>query len=193
MGELTDNVAMGRRKLFTREEVLNKTIPVFWKHGLAETSVQDLEQATGVGKSGLYAEFKGKEDLFVASMRKYFDVLMARGALTKKPLGWNNVESFLEVCYGSWGQKGCFSVNSMREFSDLPLKARQIMIANVMKAHQLLIDNLAAARGDRDDNDSLADLIVTFFCGICLQQNLGPDRERVTKKIEHFMRLIRGE
>ena len=45
-GELSDNVAMGRRKLFTREDVLNKTIPVFWKHGLAETSVQDLEQAT---------------------------------------------------------------------------------------------------------------------------------------------------
>src|SRR5271169_6172522 len=41
--ELTDNVAMGRRKLFTREDVLNKAIPVFWKHGLAETSVQDLE------------------------------------------------------------------------------------------------------------------------------------------------------
>src|SRR5437660_6090131 len=50
--ELTDNVAMGRRKLFTREDVLNKTIPVFWKHGLAETSVQDLERATGVRKSG---------------------------------------------------------------------------------------------------------------------------------------------
>ena len=30
------NAAMGRRKLFTREDVLNKTIPVFWKHGLAE-------------------------------------------------------------------------------------------------------------------------------------------------------------
>jgi hypothetical protein len=28
-----------------------------------------------------------------------------------------------------------------------------------MKAHQLLIDNLAAARGSRDDNDSLAGLI----------------------------------
>src|SRR5450755_2321775 len=71
-GKLSDNVAMGRRKLFTREDVLNKMIPVFWKHGLAETSVQDLEQATGVRKSGLYAEFKDKEDLFVASMRQYF-------------------------------------------------------------------------------------------------------------------------
>jgi len=35
----------------------------------------------------------------------------------------------------------------MREFADLPPKARQIMIANMTKAHQLLIDNLAAARG----------------------------------------------
>jgi len=82
--ELTDKVAMGRRKLFTREDVLNKTIPVFWKHGLAETSVQDLEHATGVRKSGLYAEFKDKEDLFVASIRQYFDMLTARGTLAKQ-------------------------------------------------------------------------------------------------------------
>ena len=183
---------MGRRKLFTREDVLNKTIPIFWKHGFAETSVQDLERATGVRKSGLYAEFQGKEDLFVASMRRYFEVLAARGVLTKQPLGWQNVEDFLKVCYGSWGQKGCFLVNSMREFADLPPKAREIMIASMTKAHQLLIANLTAARGEASDNESLADLIITFFCGICLEQNLSPNRARVTKKIDHFMKLIRG-
>ena len=73
-----------------------------------------------------------------------------------------------------------------------PPKARQIMVASVMKAHQLLIDNLAAARGSRDDNDSLAGLIVAFFSGICLEQNLGPERARITKKIDAFMRLIRA-
>ena len=80
----------------------------------------------------------------------------------------------------------------MREFADLPPKARQIMVASVTKAHHLLIDNLAAARGARDDNDSLAGLVITFFSGICLEQNLGPDRTRITKKIEDFMQLIRG-
>ena len=40
--------------------------------------------------------------------------------------------------------------------------------------------------------DSLAGLIVTFFSGICLEQNLGPDRARITKKIDAFMRLIRA-
>ena len=43
------------------------------------------------------------------------------------------------------------------------------------------------------DNDSLAGLIVTFFIGICLEQNLGPDRARITKKIDAIMQLIRGK
>lgn len=31
---------MGRSKKFSREEVLDKAIPVFWKHRFAETSIQ---------------------------------------------------------------------------------------------------------------------------------------------------------
>jgi len=62
---------MGRAKNFSREEVLEKAMPVFWKHGFADTSLQDLERATGVNKSGLYTEFRDKEDLFLACLRRY--------------------------------------------------------------------------------------------------------------------------
>ena len=48
-------------------------MPVFWKHGFADTSVQELERATGVNKSGLYKEFRDKEDLFVACLRHYLE------------------------------------------------------------------------------------------------------------------------
>ena len=51
---------MGRPKNFSREEVLEKAMPVFWKHGFADTSLQELERATGVNKSGLYTEFRDK-------------------------------------------------------------------------------------------------------------------------------------
>jgi hypothetical protein len=47
---------MGRPKSFSREEVLEKAIAVFWKHGFANTSVQELERATSVNRSGLYAK-----------------------------------------------------------------------------------------------------------------------------------------
>ena len=184
---------MGRPKKFRREEVLDKTIPVFWRHGLAETTVQHLERATGVNKSGLYAEFASKEDLFVASLHRYFEVLRERGTLAKQPLGWGNIEAFLNLYRGSWGQKGCFSVNSMREFSDLPRPARQLMLASVSRLKRQLSRNLAAARGEgAGNNDALAGMVLTFFSGICLEQNLNPGEKHITEKIDQFLQLIRG-
>ena len=185
---------MGRRKKFSREEVLDKTISVFWKHGYAQTTVQDLERATGVNKSGLYTEFAGKEDLFIASMRRYFEALQDLGTLTRKPVGWGNVENFLKLCdgnWGSWNQKGCFSVNSMRELPNLPLEARELMIASATRLRQGLVHNLSACRQNKKDNDALADLILTFFIGISLQQNYSPTKKKIADKIAQFMRLIR--
>jgi len=40
------NERMGRPKNFSREGVLEKALPVFWKHGFANTSLQELEKAT---------------------------------------------------------------------------------------------------------------------------------------------------
>jgi AcrR family transcriptional regulator len=108
---------MGRPKQFNREGVLDRAIPVFWKHGFANTTVQHLEEATGVNKSGLYSEFKDKEDLFLASLERY---AQTRGAeiLTAQPLGWGNIERFLSLGFGcDDDQRGCFAVNSMRELA----------------------------------------------------------------------------
>src|SRR6267154_6329238 len=169
--QVTDNVAMGRRKLFTREDVLNKTIPVFWKHGLAETSVQDLERATGVNKSGLYTEFQDKEDLFVASLERY---VQTRGGeiLVSKPLGWNNVETFLRLALGcSADQKGCFAVNSMRELAGLPPAALDVILGSQQKLKRLITKNIAAGQ-PKIDPAIAADVVLTFFNGLCIEQNL---------------------
>ena len=87
-----------------------------WTHGFSDTSLQDLEPATAVNKSGLYTEFRDKEDLFVACLRHYLESQEKRGLLTKEPLGWKNIEIFLKNGPLNKGeQQGCFSVNSMRE------------------------------------------------------------------------------
>src|ERR1700675_4768049 len=128
---LSDNASMGRPKNFSREEVLDKAMPVFWKHGFADTSLQDLERATGVNKSGLYTEFRDKEDLFVACLRHYLEGQGKRGLLTKEPLGWKNIETFLKNGpLHKGGQQGCFSVNSMREFAILPDEAYGVVTEN---------------------------------------------------------------
>ena len=82
---------MGRPKSFSRDDVLERALPVFWKQGFAGTSLQDLERATGVNKSGLYSEFRDKEDLFLECLRHYLESLGNRGTSTREPLGWKNV------------------------------------------------------------------------------------------------------
>ncbi|MEI9984454.1 MAG: helix-turn-helix domain-containing protein [Aliidongia sp.] len=52
--------------------VLEKALPVFWTYGFARTTLPDLEQATGVNKSGLYAEFESKEALFSRMLGSLF-------------------------------------------------------------------------------------------------------------------------
>jgi len=106
-------------------------MPVFWKHGFADTSLQELERATGVNKSGLYSEFRDKEDLFVACLRHYLESQEKTGFLTREPLGWKNVETFLKNGPLNKGeQQGCFSVNSMREFAILPDEAYGVVTEN---------------------------------------------------------------
>ena len=135
---------MGRPKNFNREGVLDRAIPVFWKHGFANTTVQHLEEATGVNKSGLYSEFKDKEDLFLASLERY---AQTRGAeiLISEPLGWGNIQRFLSLGFGcDDDQRGCFAVNSMRELAGLPAEAQEIISSAHQKLTRLLIKNIEA-------------------------------------------------
>ena len=88
---------MGRPRQFSREEVLEKAISVFWAKGFSETTLQDLEAVTGVNKSGLYSEFKNKEDIFFASLQHYLQTRGGDDILSVHPLGWNNIQRFLEI------------------------------------------------------------------------------------------------
>src|ERR1700722_11097731 len=183
---------MGRPKGFSREEVLEKAMPVFWKHGFADTTLQELEQATGVNKSGLYTEFRDKEDLFVACLRHYLDSQGKRGLLTQKPLGWNNIENFLKNGPLSKGdQQGCFSVNSMRELAILPSEAYGAVTQNRVLLEHLLAMNIEAEK-PRMAPAAIAEMVLSFFSGLCIERNLKSGKASSAHKIENFMTALRS-
>src|ERR1700684_2834957 len=191
-GFLRDNASMGRPKSFSREEVLEKAMPVFWKHGFADTRLQELQRATGLNKSGLYTEFRDKEDLFVVCLRHYLETQEKRGLLTKEPLGWNNVENFLKNGPLSKGdQQGCFSVNSMREFAILPSEAYGAVTENRALLERLLTMNIAAEK-PRMAPSAIAELVLSFFSGLCIERNLKSGKSSSTRKIDNFMTALRS-
>ena len=185
------NEGMGRPKNFSREGVLEKALPVFWKYGFADTSLQDLEKATGVNKSGLYAEFADKGDLYLESLRYYLIKWQKENSLTAKPLGWKNIEGFLKVgSYSLGGQKGCFSVNSMSQFAVLPRAAQEVVSKSYAFLKDLIVRNVKAEKPEMNPT-VLAEIILTFYTGISMEQHLRVSKASMNRKVDHFMKAVR--
>jgi AcrR family transcriptional regulator len=167
-------------------------MPVFWKHGFADTSVQQLERATGVNKSGLYSEFRDKEELFVACLRHYLKTQGRRELLTKEPLGWDNIKAFLKNGPLNKGeQRGCFSVNSMREFAILPDEAYAVVTENRALLQRLLTMNIEAEK-PRMAASAVAEMVLSFFSGLCIERNLKSRKAFADRPIETFMTALRS-
>ncbi|MBU6454706.1 MAG: TetR/AcrR family transcriptional regulator [Cyanobacteria bacterium REEB67] len=192
---------MGRPKNFSREEVLEKAIVLFWHRGFADTSLQDLEKATGVNKSGLYSEFRDKNDIFLASLR-YYLANRDLSALFCDPPGLQNIAIFFnEALLCTDGPKGCLAVNSLRELAVVPGEAREIISRSQTQLKRGFARNINAAGGARKkvkstvqaiDVEGLAELTMTFFIGISLEQNLRHKKTAAAtrKKIDDLLALL---
>jgi TetR/AcrR family transcriptional regulator, copper-responsive repressor len=183
---------MARPKNFSREGVLEKALPVFWKHGFADASLQELEKATGVNKSGLYSEFSGKEELFLESLRFYLDRMPQRALLMVEPLGWGNIEQFLKLGpRNTEGQKGCFAVSSMRELAILPPAAIEMLGHGRVQLKQLIAKNIEAEK-PKLAVDDLVGMVLTFFAGLSVEQNLKSNRAATVRKVDSLMQILRS-
>ena len=181
---------MGRPKGFERSEVLDKALQLFWKKGFADTSLQDLEKATGVNKSGLYSEFKDKDDIFLECLKQYKSKSNALELLNTQPLGWKNIKEFLKLGLNCQGQKGCFMINTLREFPIVPSKAKNFIESQVSIIKEALILNLKASQTQKNTED-LADIILTFNTGLKLKLNVIKP-ELLENEIDSFINLLKN-
>ncbi|MEV5503302.1 TetR/AcrR family transcriptional regulator [Nonomuraea fuscirosea] len=62
---------MARVREFDTEAAVEAAMSAFRRTGYEGTSVQDLVDATGVGRGSLYAAFESKEGLYLAAMDRY--------------------------------------------------------------------------------------------------------------------------
>ncbi len=179
---------MGRAKSFNRDEVLDKAVQIFWRKGFADTSLQDLEKATGVNKSGLYSEFKDKDDLFSECISRYGNTNGVLEILVKEPLGRQNIENFLLLGERCAQAKGCFIANTLREISIVPPKAKNKIGRHIETVKEAILKNVEATKPSKSA-PLLVDLILTFNTGIALQLNAG-EIKGLKKLVSEFLDSI---
>ena len=108
------------------------------------------------------------------------------------PLGRANVDRFLQVVRDCPdGQTGCFAINSMRELAVVPSEAQEMVTMTLGHLKRLLAKNISAER-TKLDPDTIAEMVVTFFVGLSLEQNVKEGRRAAPRKLKSLMRIIRS-
>lgn len=76
----------------TYTQIMMTATAVFAEKGFANTSMNDIVQATGLSKGGIYWHFKSKDDLITAIFKQYFEaqqmilesILAEEGSVSEK-------------------------------------------------------------------------------------------------------------
>jgi TetR/AcrR family transcriptional repressor of nem operon len=119
---LGKEVPMARPRSKQRDDLVISAMRVFWRQGFRSTSMADLVKATGVSRGGIYADFGGKEDLFLTCLGAYREryIEPALKLLTEEADGFSAIESYFDFFielhrrHGMPGP-GCFFANAMTE------------------------------------------------------------------------------
>ena len=62
---------MNRARTFDPMTALGQVVDLFASKGYSETSMEDIVQATGVSRYGLYGTFGNKRELFEQALEQY--------------------------------------------------------------------------------------------------------------------------
>ena len=115
---------MARPREFDEEEVLGRALEVFHAKGFDGATLDELEQATGLGRGSLYGAFGDKRALFLKALALYLDTaLRERMARLQCPEAGKAeiVALFRGVARDALGdreRKGCMVTNCSIELAD---------------------------------------------------------------------------
>ena len=179
---------MARPRKISNEDVLSRVIPVFWKNGLAGTSLGQLEEATDINRSSLYATFCSKEQLFVSALEHYVSSAPAQFLLQNQPYGWQNIEQFLLAApFNNPAFTGCFIINSTREVAVLPAAALEI----VRDFRGTVIEQIRMNIPVQENAGVMAEIIWSFLVEACLEANDRLEPQGWQARVTSLLRFIR--
>jgi TetR/AcrR family transcriptional regulator, transcriptional repressor for nem operon len=137
------------------DEVVDRAMHVFWKHGYEGTGLVALERATGLGRQSLYGVFGDKRGLFTRAVERYFDCVIRPGIDTLDAPGSAraNLERFLSATEFN----GCLLGNSVPE---LAAKDSEISALLARKLELMEAAFARALRRAKRDAELSADLDV---------------------------------
>lgn len=142
------------------EKILASALLEFSQHGFVSTRIEDIARGAGLAKSGFYAHFRSKEEVFEALLTRH----LVTGEVI--PFGASDsvadfVDQFVELCYSRLSDARWYAIFRLllveaHRIPDLIAQWRREVADPVMNA-QVKVLRAAVARGQLADCAILSD------------------------------------
>jgi len=179
---------MARPREFDIDAALEAAMQTFWAKGYGATSVDDLCQTTGLGRSSLYAAFGDKREVYLRALDRYEQRAAARlaDALSARLPIRKSISAFLhriidEIVAGP-GRRGCFIGNCAAELPRGDREAASHVRRSLARVEKEFCEAFAHARtrgeiAGGSDVTALARFFTAGIQGLRLVGKANPDRK----------------
>ncbi|MFF3564977.1 TetR/AcrR family transcriptional regulator [Streptomyces sp. NPDC002574] len=192
---------MARVREFDTETAVDAAMNAFRRKGYEGTSVQDLVDATGVGRGSLYAAFGSKEGLYLAAMDRYREryalplVELLRGGAPARELLREALVATVDGVVRDGGRQACLIVGATTERVAHDTKVAAHVRSTTTSLEDALRDVIAEAQEDgqlsstRDARDLARFLLVTMQ-GLKVMGAVNPDRASLMAAAEAALSVL---
>lgn len=170
----------GRPRDFDIRQAMQHVMTAFWTHGFQGTSIAELEQHTGLGRTSLYAAFGDKQAMFAQALTHYWQERMERtnAVLRAAPTARDGIAALLGKVVANLSSPaqppGCLRVNSVLEMGCLDESAAEALRRMQSDLERAVLDRLSS---DYDgDGRAVARFIVCAINGLAVSARMGASR-----------------
>jgi TetR/AcrR family transcriptional repressor of nem operon len=188
---------MARPIAFDRPQAVNRALALFWRQGYQATTLAELLQTMGIGRSSFYAAFTDKRTFFIECLdlwaARTLDLLQR--ARTERP-PMDALQDFFERSFvGARGAKahwGCMLVNTVLEMAgvddELAARASHHM-GEMQRVFQVCLLDAGATPARAEE---LAAMLMLFNEGIRVSSRRRLPEAQHLQSIAVTFRLIRS-
>jgi AcrR family transcriptional regulator len=194
----------GRPRQYDPELALAKAAEVFWKHGYAATSLDDLVAATGMNRPSLYAAFGDKRDLYLKTLQRYQhrSRMIGQQIIADDPPLRVFLKRFYDAAldiYLAAGDeaRGCYSISTAPAQATTDPGVREFLAASIGGTDAFIERQIAKAfeRGEVPSNlnpGALAQIATAAMHTIAVRARVGVARKELTAITTAAIELICG-
>ncbi|GAB2577259.1 TetR/AcrR family transcriptional regulator [Kribbella endophytica] len=186
---------MARVREFDTTAAVEAAMAAFRRTGFAGTSIQDLVDATGVGRGSLYAAFGSKEGLYLAAVDLYREqyavplaALLASGAPPRELIREVMID-VIDHVLGDGQREACLIVSGASERARHDPAVADRLKETIQSLENAFFELIVHARSSGDLPDGRPALDVARFLVLTLQGlrvvgAVTPDRASLTASVE---------